>query len=214
MTRNIYLSMFMLVFLSMSCSKSDNDTIGDPVFDAEYTPLKNIKEIDSKAWAYAGSKVGDRKFGRISDSSCMTKNLLVFNQVNPDDSNGIFDYFNYSLLGKGCKIEFVSRLMIHRVTNEESWCTYRKLDEIPADGDDISNGMPIEANPFDDEDSDGSEESKKSNSLNNNSKKLSAGTDSQPSKVEIGFQAGYLRIEDKLSNFSGKEKVYLYFKKQ
>lgn len=34
-------------------------------------------------------------------------------------------------------------------------------------------------------------------------------------RFEIGFQAGYLRVEDHLSNYAGPktDKVYLYFKK-
>lgn len=32
-------------------------------------------------------------------------------------------------------------------------------------------------------------------------------------ELEIGFQAGYLRVEDKLSLNANKEKVYLYFKR-
>ncbi|WP_430613114.1 hypothetical protein [Flavobacterium sp. JP2137] len=203
MRKSYVFSLLMVLFLSFSCSKSDDTDVGDPVYDAEYKPLQNLQQLESNTWFYVGSKVGDRKFGAISEKHCLQKNLLVFRTNNKDHINGYFDFYSYSSGEKACEVSFVTRLMVHYIADETAFCTYKRLNYVPAEDEDAI----VEDEEYFQPTTPPTDENRVANlkSMDANSDYLK--------KVEIGFQAGYLRVEDKLTDFSGTAKVYLYFKK-
>lgn len=171
-----------MLFVLVSCNSDDgNDIEKDPVYDSEYTPLKSLNEL-SGVYFYGGAKIGDRRFGSISSSNCLSGNLMIFGSNNEPDSERSFVFKSHK------QDKFVDNLCADDYTriifNMEMSSEGKILGKIsgPRYGEDGSISSM---------------------------KKL----DDDREELEIGFQAGYLRIEDKLSLNDNKSKTYLYFKK-
>lgn len=180
----LFISLFVL---GASCSKSDDNNVdnSDPVFDAPYEPLKDFSEIQA-TYKYVGVKFVNQKYSEISEKNCLSNNQLQFFKA----ANAALDSISFRSFIKSeaefnkCDFDF-SRMMRKIVLKEEG-----KIQV------DISTFklVPNHSNPG---------ASKDTVDLKVHYK----------GELEIGHQAGYLRIEDKFSKYSGKDKVYQYFKK-
>lgn len=175
-----------------SCSSDDNTNTDnvDPVFSQEYIPLNAIDELNFGHYHYAGIKIGDRKFGQIEAESCLSQNTLEVKEIEGEESPLQMIYINK----ERCLGTFSTRTVEFKFVEEG-------IAEvtISTNNDDIidlaKNDSLIESDYY---------EMLKKDIVN------------YKGKIEIGFQAGMLRVEDRFSDYSRtpkKEKVYLYFKK-
>lgn len=198
--KKVILSLLMIGGL-MSCSSDDNKNENvDPIFSQEYTPLKDLSELAAGKYQYVGNKIGDQKVGIISEASTSCKKNDFLN-VNKSENKELVSmtYGNYTLEQtdnkKECKL---------------IWEYPRIIRNIQLTSVGIINVEVI------DEYNRPKTENEKEQYPENESitdYKIHFRGD-----LEIGFQAGYLRIQDELSDFSKGSQVsgtsYLYFKKQ
>lgn len=175
-----------------SCSSDDNkNTEDDPIFSQPYVELKSLDELEIGKYAYVGIKIGDRKVGVIGESSnCKREDYLL---VHRTSTNAVLDsitYNNYRLDKVDDKLKCVSIFEFPRLLHKNNLVSPGILRTTIEDG-------YMEEIPSDPE----HKEYKR--------KPYYSG------QLEIGFQAGYLRIEDHLSDYRylKDEKVYLYFEK-
>lgn len=189
MKKIMFSSLISCVFLLISCSKNDDnkDSDVDLVFTAPYVPLSNIDEIKStNTWYYQGAKIGPKKFGQISNSSCLSNNILVFHQtpLAKKDSIVYLSYDVSDLVGKGCKLDFKRTIRRVKFVSE---------GKIFVDIYDYSL-QPV----FD--------------NVSQTTRYDTIKNVIYEGNLEVGFQKSMLRVEDKFTHYNGKEKVYLYFK--
>ncbi|MDM1098184.1 hypothetical protein HX045_14225 [Myroides odoratimimus] len=161
--------------LALSCSKSDdNNTTGDPIFDAPYRGLKSLNELPVGTLKYAGNKIGSQPVGLIdaNSSSCKKLDALVI-----DEKKAVLEYYVFgNSEGKECKLvwDYPGKIVVSELKE--------------------AGKMPSEVTT---------------------SSSLLGSVYIYKGNLEVGFQAGYLRIEDKMSNVSqgtlNKGKSYLYF---
>jgi hypothetical protein len=192
----------VLLFLACSalfigCSKSDdNDEEIDPVFSQEYTPLKSFQDLESGRYSYAGNKIGDRKTGLITESTLCKKDdfIMIYKETTVAlDSISYFNYRRAEDRDKDCEMIFEFPRILRNAKLKQAGIMASVITD--------DNKVLL------------TEEEKKENP--DKEYKIVRKTH-YSGDVEIGFQAGYLRIEDRLSDYSRtskNEKVYLYFKK-
>lgn len=192
----------VLLFLACSalfigCSKSDdNNEEIDPVFSQEYVPLKSFGELESGRYSYTGIKIGDRKTGLITEST-LCKNddfLMVYKEAAIVlDSISYVNYRRAEDKDKDCEMIFEFPRMLRNANLKEAGIMASMITD--------DHKEPL------------TEQEKEENS--DKEYKIIRRTH-YSGDLEIGHQAGYLRIEDRLSDYSRTskdEKVYLYFKK-
>lgn len=186
-----------LCFLGISCSSDDNTEVDkkDPVFESEYTPLASFDDLN-RVYNYQGVKIGDRPFGTISSKNCLSGNTISFFLSNDGVvSNDSIVFMSYKVDEKtsiNCELDFMRVLRDVKLVN---------TGIINVDITDISYvyvKVPVK------------------DTINNTSGWITR-TDTIRKQIykgdlEIGHQGGYLRMEDEFSRYSGKDKVYQYFK--
>lgn len=185
-----------LLIVGASCSSDDGNPEKpvDPIFELEYVPLNDFSDVQSN-YIYAGAKIGDRPVGLISKNNCVSGNSITFyatssTAVTRDSIFYLSNKFNEEL-GVGCEYDFSRTMRDVRMVEKGKMHVdiadfIWKEVRVPYD----SLGHQRDSIRIDIE---------KKGYYNGN--------------LEIGFQGKYLRIEDKVSKYSGKDKVYLYFKR-
>ncbi|WHT38496.1 hypothetical protein QNH98_16005 [Myroides sp. mNGS23_01] len=176
-----------------SCSSDDNkSSSNDPIFSQPYTELANLDELQTGKYQYVGNKIGDRKVGLISEAAkCKSSDhLLVHRTGTVLDS---ITYNNYRPEVIDNKEECLNIFKYPRLIQKYELVSSGYLNALVEDGylqaiiDDEGNVVRREYRR----------------------------KEHFKGELEIGFQAGYLRVEDRLSDYKRLkgEKVYLYFKK-
>lgn len=183
---------FLLLFIGVSCSSDDNSKpdLNDPLFESEYTPLKSLKELNS-TYIYYGAKIGNRPFGAIASSNCLSKNTFT---TYISDSN---DFFSND------SIVFKSYMQEEKVNGECVEDFIRTMRQVKL----VEEGkMYVDIHDF-------SYEEVKDTLVEGGIRIDTIKNTYFKGDLEIGTQGGYLRIEDEFSRYNGKDKVYQYFKK-
>ncbi|WP_413513213.1 hypothetical protein [Myroides odoratus] len=191
-----------------ACSSDDNSSSSnDPIFSQPYTELANLDELVTGKYAYVGNKIGDRKVGLVPASNeCKQKDYLVVHRTGVvldslsynnygyrvvDDKRECRSIFEFPRIVRGMNLLSPDKL---KVLVTDDYLESKVIDELGADGKPVldEHGKP----------------KKKTIYLRKRKEHYSG-------NLEIGFQADYLRVEDRLSDYSRvkDEKVYLYFKK-
>lgn len=179
----------VLLFIVIACSSDDKGDVKDPIFEAEYTPLNSLEELRG-TYFYKGSKIGNRSFGEISGKNCAVNNSMNFGIPNKENENNRFFTFT-SYKASEQTINLCARDFTRTISNVE----LKSLGKLRANISDII----INVSDF--------------SFINGMIQNEDGQDDEVKEEFEIGIQAGYLRIEDKFSRNTLKEKSYLYFKK-
>ncbi len=183
-----------------SCSSSDDDKNVDTIVSQVYTPLSSIDNLAAGTYKYVGNDVGNGKVGLVnpSSSNCKEKDyLIVYKSGQKLDS---ITYANYNSVISKDKEIVCQKLGVEydRVFRNNRLNAAGMLTTLVTEDEKIP--------------------------LNTEEKKLTPEKEFKvitntifKGTLEIGEQAGYLRIEDKISNYKPgsqiKGKPYLYFKK-
>lgn len=187
-----------LLFIGVSCNSDDNSKqdLSDPLFESEYTPLKSFDEL-KRIYTYYGAKIGDRPTGAIANDNCLSKNTLSFflsdDGISANDSIVFMSYRRDEKTQGQCEVDFMRVIREVELAREG----YFKVDItdisynfVKVTYKDSINGPTLDSIRVD------------------TIRKFIYNGD-----LEVGEQGGYLRLQDKFSRYSGKEKVYQYFKK-
>ncbi|WP_410877549.1 hypothetical protein [Myroides sp. DW712] len=185
-----------------SCSSDDNKSSSDdPVFSQPYTELTSLDELQTGKYQYVGNKIGDRKVGLVPESHpCKYKDYLFVHRAGVALDSITYDNYRIDIINdkKDCStiFEFPRLMQKNNLVRPGYMKTsiddgyIQKVEVIEKGEDGEVDKIVIK------------EEYRRKNHYSG--------------EVEIGFQAGYLRIEDRLSDYNRlnkDEKVYLYFKK-
>lgn len=184
----------------VACSSDDSSSSSvDPIFSQPYTELASLDELIGGKYAYVGNKIGDRKVGLVHETNeCKTKDYLVAHRTG-----AVLDSLSYNNYGRNVNDDSKTCMSIFEFPRIVRNMELKSSGQIKADVTDDY----IEVTTRDIVDKDGNIEVE---IIKTRKRKTH-----YPGTLEIGFQAGYLRIEDHLSNYKrlNGEKVYLYFKK-
>lgn len=176
-----------------SCSSDDNkSSSNDPIFSQPYTELTNLDELVTGKYQYVGNKIGDRKVGLVTDvAKCKGSDHLVVHRTGAVLDSITYNNYRPEIINN--KEECLNIFTFPRLMQKNELVSPGYLSTSVDDG----YLQPI----FNDEGVVIRREYRRKNHYGG--------------KLEIGFQAGYLRIEDRLSDYKrlNGEKVYLYFKK-
>lgn len=199
-----------------SCSSDDNSSSDDPVFSQPYTELTSLEELKTGRYTYVGNKIGDRKVGLITESTACKKDdyLIVHRNGAVLDS---ITYNNYRRDIVDNKEQCLSIFEFPRLMHSNVLVSNGMLKTIiedgflqevvtaPIDEEEVRVGIREDGGETEEGETEGEEK------VEYEYKRKSH----YSGELEIGFQAGYLRIEDRLSDYTRVkgEKVYLYFKK-
>ncbi len=182
----------------VACSSDDSSSSSeDPIFSQPYTELTSLDELAEGKYAYVGNKIGDRKVGLVLESNeCKKKDYLVAHRTGAVLDS--LSYNNFGMKVNDNKRECGSIFEFPRIVRNMAL-------EAPGDlkvlvTDDYLHKIVIDKGPDEDPE------------IKYERRRKPAHYDGN---IEIGFQAGYLRVEDRLSDYQRlkDEKVYLYFKK-
>lgn len=181
----------------VACSSDDSSSSEDPIFSQPYTELTSLDELAEGKYAYVGNKIGDRKVGLVLESNeCKKKDYLVAHRTGAVLDS--LSYNNFGMKVNDNKRECGSIFEFPRIVRNMAL-------EAPGDlkvlvTDDYLHKIVIDKGPDEDPE------------IKYERRRKPAHHDGN---IEIGFQAGYLRVEDRLSDYQRlkDEKVYLYFKK-
>jgi len=190
------LAIFLGGIALASCSSDDNKSSSDdPIFSQPYTELANLDELQTGKYQYVGNKIGDRKVGLVPESHpCKYKDYLMVHRAGAVLDSITYDNFRIDIINdkKDCSTIFeFPRLMQNNTLVHSGYLKTSIDDGYVQNVEVIKNGEKVIIKEY-----------RRKNHYNG--------------EVEIGFQAGYLRIEDRLSDYNRvtkDEKVYLYFKK-
>lgn len=191
MKKTIISSLICSVFLLVACSKNDDDNSDDKdvVFAAPYIPLESFQDLEpGNGWFnYQGAKIGDRSYGAISNSNCLAQNTIYFvgNDLMRKDSIVYNSFHSVEASNKNCSLDF--RRTMRKVKMASKGYMFVDIYDYtlkPVDTIKATNVIVYDT----------------------------IKTTYFKGNLEIGFQKDMLRIEDKFTRYSGKEKVYLYFK--
>ncbi|MFM9400544.1 hypothetical protein ACKLNQ_01225 [Myroides odoratimimus] len=177
--------------LALSCSKSDDNTPkGDPIFDSPYSGLKSLDELPVGTLKYAGNKIGSQPVGLIGkdNKTCKQSDYLLLDMKREVLTYHLFE----KKVGNICALfwDFPEEIILSELKEIGKLPVqiYTKIKRAPTKEE-------LEINPD------------KTYYIETKLK--------YNGELEVGFQAGYLRIEDKMSNSSegslNKGKSYLYF---
>lgn len=200
-----FIALFIAIVLFAACSKDDNKDNHDPVFSQPYTELQSLSELVYGKYQYIGNKIGDRKVGIVNegtyckqldylliatDSLDVNAKLITYNNFRLEKPNNVLTCVSiFDFPRKVIKFDLKSPGILKCNVEDDYWDSEEKRDE---DGNVVrdENGDIVYVDVI--------------------KRKTHYSGD-----LEIGFQAGYLRIEDRLSDYKRvkDEKVYLYFKK-
>ncbi|MEC4114154.1 lipoprotein [Myroides pelagicus] len=183
-----------IVLLLTGCSKNDDAPGSDPVFDAPYTELTSLDQVPTGYLKYAGNKVGSRPVGLVSetDGNCKEKDHLYV----PEDRK-VWNYSNYAKTKtednkETCKLiwDLPEEIVIRSIAKPGYAMVYVSTQhKRPA------TEAELEVDP--------------DKEYYIERKQVFSG------ELAIGFQKGYMRLEDKLSNITegsmNKGVSYLYF---
>ncbi|WP_430613113.1 hypothetical protein [Flavobacterium sp. JP2137] len=191
MNKSPYLLLAVVAVFGSACSNGDDNVQdhADAVFESPYEALNSFDELGSHVWKYEGAKIGDRKFGAMSNGNCLRNNKMIFYLGTTSAKNDSIYYDSYkksTVRETDCGLDFDRTFRKVRMSSKGKMYadiydynvridTHRQTQVITVD--------TIRKNYF-------------------------------KGNMEIGFQSGMLRVEDKFTLYSGDEKVYLYFKKQ
>ncbi|WP_158963015.1 hypothetical protein [Myroides fluvii] len=200
-----------------SCSSDDNKSnSNDPVFSQPYTELKSLDELAVGKYTYVGNKIGDRNVGLVNESTQCKNNDYLYVHRNGAVLDSI-TYNNYRRDIIDNEEQCISifkfpRLMDNNVLKKVGILETRiqdgYLQEIPRTTSEDEDGK---GEVLGEGEVPGEGEAPEEEEVNKEYKRKMH----YSGNLEIGFQAGYLRIEDRLSDYTRTkgEKVYLYFKK-
>lgn len=187
-----------LLFIGVSCESDDNNKQdpGDPLFESEYTPLKSFDELQ-RVYTYYGAKIGDRPSGAISNQNCLSNNTISFFLSNDGTStNDSIVFMSYKIdeeTPKQCEVDFMRVIRDVNLVREGYLnvdITDISYNFVKVTYKDSINGPTLDSIRID-----------------------TIRREIYKGDLEVGEQGGYLRLQDKFSRYSGKEKVYQYFKK-
>lgn len=187
-----------LLFIGVSCESDDNSKQdpSDPLFESEYTPLKNFEELEP-VYIYHGAKIGNRPFGAIANKNCLSNNTLSFFVSNDatfvNDSIVFMSYKVDEEIQKNCNLDFMRVIRDVKLVEEGKInvnITDISYKNVKVTYKETPDGPTLDSIRVD--------------TIRNVKYK---------GDLEVGKQGGYLRIQDKFSRYSGKEKVYQYYKK-
>ncbi|MGG5578367.1 hypothetical protein ACPDHL_13625 [Myroides sp. C15-4] len=186
-----------LAIVACSSDDSSSSSSEDPIFSQPYTELTSLDELAEGKYAYVGNKIGDRKVGLVLESNeCKKKDYLVAHRTGAVLDS--LSYNNFGMKVNDNKRECGSIFEFPRIVRNMAL-------EAPGDlkvlvTDDYLHKIVIDKGPDEDPE------------IKYERRRKPAHYDGN---IEIGFQAGYLRVEDRLSDYQRlkDEKVYLYFKK-
>ncbi len=197
------------VVLFIACSKDDKNSTNDPIFSQPYTELQDLSELTTGKYQYVGNKLGDRKVGLVGEGTYCKQldNIIVTEEFS-------------ETTGKMEKIIYYSNFRLDKVDNVQKCISIFQFPRIMTDFNLVEPGK-LRTKIYDEFTE---EEYKKDENGD-----ILWDEEGQPIPVikkeirdvyrgyiEIGFQAGYLRMEDRISDYNRvtkDEKVYLYFKK-
>ncbi|MDR2221740.1 MAG: hypothetical protein LBE34_03260 [Flavobacteriaceae bacterium] len=188
---------FAAVIAFVACSKSDDNGKQevDPIFSQKYFPLKDAKDLGGGYYQYVGNKIGDRPVGLVTSSAkCKENDLITIFKKNENVIDSIvYLNFRYESKKMDCILSFTSP----RTMSSNSLLNEGVLQST------IKEYNWRKPTAIEEEVSPEIKRYKDIKTVYNGN-------------LEIGFQAGYLRIEDYMSDYNklNGEKVYLYFKKK
>ncbi|MBB1139877.1 hypothetical protein [Myroides sp. WP-1] len=204
--KKILAVLFGAIAIAACSSSDDNSSSVDPIFSQPYTELANLDELVSGKWAYVGNKIGDRKVGLVEETNeCKKKDYLVVHRTGTSMAIDSLSYNNYGMRVNNNERVCTSVFEFPRISRNLKLTSSGNLYALITD--DVME--PVLVPDGDKVDKDGKPIMKP---IFVRKRKSPAHHDGN---LEIGFQAGYLRVEDYLSDYSRlkNEKVYLYFKK-
>jgi len=197
------------VVLFIACSKDDNNSTNDPIFSQPYTELQDLSELTTGKYQYVGNKLGDRKVGLVGEGTYCKQldNIIVTEEFS-------------ETTGKMEKIIYYSNFRLDKVDNVQKCISIFQFPRIMTDFNLVEPGK-LRTKIYDEfteeeykKDENGDilwdEEGQPIPVIKKETRDVYRGY------IEIGFQAGYLRMEDRISDYNRvtkDEKVYLYFKK-
>lgn len=177
------------VVLFIACSTDDNKAQADPIFSQPYTKLESLDDLELGKYQYMGNKLGDRNVGLVGEGTyCKQLDYLLVAEGFSEKSQRMEKYFLYN----NFRLDLVDKVQkcVSIFGSTHRVITDLKLIEPGLLRTDVNDGVFGEIPEKHEEVYDG--------------------------VLEIGFQAGFLRIEDRMSDYNRvtkDEKVYLYFKK-
>lgn len=183
-----------------ACSSDDSSSSEDPIFSQPYTELTSLDELVEGKYAYVGNKIGDRKVGLVLESNeCKKKDYLVAHRTGAVLDS--LSYNNYGMQVNDNKRECGSIFEFPRIVRN-------MVLEAPGDLKVVITDDYIDVTVEKIINEEGEE-------VEVTTRKRKRKPPHYNENIEIGFQAGYLRVEDRLSDYQRLkgEKVYLYFKK-
>ncbi len=176
------------VVLFIACSKDDNKTQDDPIFSQPYTKLESLDDLELGKYQYMGNKLGNRKVGLVGEGTyCKQLDYLLIAEDFSEKNQRIEKYFLYN----NFRLDLVDKVQkCVSIFKSHRVIADLRLIEPGLLKTNVNDGVFGEIPEKHEEVYDG--------------------------VLEIGFQAGFLRIEDRMSDYNRvtkDEKVYLYFKK-
>ncbi|WP_413513744.1 hypothetical protein [Myroides odoratus] len=196
---NLIIAVF-LGLLTLSCSSDEGGIKGDPIFSAEYIPLKDLSDLGKGTYFYAGFKAEGRKVSLLAENtdSCQKDDIFapVFN------ANGDLIFFQFHRSNSGCIGGYTVILLTNNQLLDTGIMETSLYSGGSYSGEEEKPGLEEEEKP--------SFERIVKSTLD-----VVKSRERYDGPLEIGFQGGYLRIEDRMSHYSRPkqtDKVYLYFK--
>ncbi len=190
MKKSFFFLLASVGIIGVGCSKSDdsNPEEIDTVFEAPYEALNSFEDLSSSVWRYEGAKIGDRKFGAVYKSNCLSNNRLVFlgGDIAAKKDSITYESFDLAKSTVGdCSLDFRRTMRKSKMISKGKMFVDIYDYTVKIDTNKQTNIITIDT-------------IKKTYYKGN---------------IDIGFQKDMLRVEDKFTRYSGSEKVYLYFKK-
>ncbi|MEK6450562.1 MULTISPECIES: hypothetical protein [Myroides] len=192
-----YLFLIASIAAITACSNSDNSVPEDPISSKVYTPLKSIEDLSEGKYQYIGNDLGNGKVGiaKKASGTCKERDYIYIYKNTSQKIDSILYYSHTPVITQFNDLECPLVNDVPRVLRMNNFVAIGVIktniteDYYEFYGADENSG-PIQ-------------ELRRKGIYSGN--------------LEIGEQAGYLRIEDRLSNFKygtqTASKPYLYFKK-
>ncbi|MEC4116445.1 hypothetical protein [Myroides phaeus] len=192
-----YLFLIASIATVVACSNSDNSEPEDPISSKVYTPLKSIEDLPEGKYQYIGNDLGSGKVGiaKKASGTCKERDYILIYKKTSQKIDSILYYSHTPVISQFNDLECPLVSNVPRVL---------RMNNLLAAGI-LKTNITEDFYEFfgADENSGSTRELRRKGIYSGN--------------IEIGEQAGYLRIEDRLSNFKygtqTASKPYLYFKK-
>lgn len=187
--------------LITSCSSSDDNSPVDPIGSQPYNPLTSLTELEAGEYQYVGIDSGTGKIGlvNVSNSTCKEKDFLIVYKT--DQKLDSIAYANYK-----ATVGVKNNITCEKLGGEfDRVFRNNRLNDIGFLTTHVTEDYKIFLTEEEKKKEPGKEFIIKTKTIHN-------GT------IEIGEQAGYLRIENRISDYNPGSKIkgtsYLYFKKK